>query len=71
MTLNDMRSKTLGDILQDCDITGVKFEGNGSIDKIIVTYSPRSTDNADKCTPKKQFDPFGGGGGNGNENYTM
>lgn len=33
MTLNDMRSKTLGDILQDCDITGVKFEGNGSIDK--------------------------------------
>lgn len=62
MTLNDMRSKTLGDILQDCDITGVKFEGNGSIDKIIVTYSPRSTDNADKCTPKKQFDPFGGGG---------
>ena len=56
MTLNDMRSKTLG------DITGVKFEGNGSIDKIIVTYSPRSTDNADKCTPKKQFDPFGGGG---------
>ena len=63
MTLNDMRSKTLGDILQDCDITGVKFEGNGSIDKIIVIYSPRSTDNADKYTPKKQFDPFGGGGG--------
>lgn len=30
MTLNDMRSKTLGDILHDCDITGVKFEGNGS-----------------------------------------
>lgn len=53
MTLNDMMSKTLGDMLQDCDITGVKFEGNGSIDKIIVTYSPRSTDNADKCTPKK------------------
>lgn len=53
MTLNDMKSKTLGDILHDCDITGVKFEGNGSIDKIIVTYSPRSTDNADKCTPKK------------------
>ena len=47
----------------DCDITGVKFEGNGSIDKIIVIYSPRSIDNADKCTPKKQFDQFGGGGG--------
>lgn len=71
MTLNDMRSKTLGDILQDCDITGVKFEGNGSIDKIIVIYSPRSTDNADKCTPKKNNLIHLEVEVNGNENYTM
>lgn len=62
MTLNDMRSRTLDDILQECDITGMKFEGNDKIHQIVVTYSPRDTDN--KCEPKKQYDSFGGGGGN-------